>query len=416
MTTATESPPANPSSTRDRPSVVFVDDEPRVLDGLRRSLFTVRHQWDIRTASSGEEALAMLQVQPAQIVVSDLQMPSMDGLVLLERVADTWPETVRVILSGQENPSTGARAWTVAHQYLSKPCDARTLLAALERANSLVALLQMPAIRAMAGRLQSLPTTPSVLMQLEELTSHDAAATSELAAIITRDTALTAKVLQVVNSAFFGLRRQVLHVETAVSVMGFQLLKALIIGHEIGHAFPCFIPDWDPEAAHDHSITVATLAKTLGDTPLEDSDLFTAGILHDVGKLVMASRAPELFVEVLDDAARTYRPLHEVERLRHGVDHADVGAYLLGLWGLPWPLVEAVGLHHSPHRWNAASTTLAAKLGLVQEVLHERELAGTNFLAPQLLPPEAYSCLGDAATVHRLRELVRDALRREAAP
>lgn len=359
-----------PTMQRDsRPSVIFVDDEPRVLDGLRRSLFGVREQWDVRTACGGPEALAALEERPAQVVISDLRMPGMDGLAFLQAVADRWPDAVRIILSGQEDPDTGPRAWQIAHQYLSKPCEGRAVLAALERSITVHQLLQSAELRAVAGQLHTLPTTPGTLAQLEQITTRDGVPIGDVVTIIERDVALTSKVLQLVNSAYFGIARTIGSAENAVQVMGFDLLRALIFAHEVGHAFPCTLPSWSPEGEQRHTLRVATVAKALGNDRIEAADLFTAGILHDVGKLVLASRAPALLERSIERSYELGVPLYAAEREIYGTTHAEVGAYLIGLWGLPWPLVEAVALHHAPGRWTAASSTLAPKVALAEMVL-----------------------------------------------
>lgn len=359
----------SPNCAHRNPSVLFVDDEHRVLDGLRRSLFAVRDRWDIRTACGAEAALGMLSERPAWVVISDLRMPGMDGLTFLQEVAVRWPEAVRIILSGQEDPETAPRAWQVAHQYLSKPCEGRAVISALDRACGTHLLLNSPELRAMAGRLNTLPTTPGTLAQIEMVTTRDGVPIRELVSIIQRDVALTSKVLQLVNSAYFGVARTIANVEGAIQVMGFDLLRALIYAHEVGHAFPCSLASWSPEAEQRHTLRVATVAKALGDNRAEAADLFTAGILHDVGKLVLASRAPELLERSISLSRETGVPLYVAEQQVYGVSHAELGAYLMGLWGLPWPLVEAVALHHAPGRWASASTTLAAKVALAEMVL-----------------------------------------------
>lgn len=351
------------------PSVLFVDDEQRVLDGLRRSLFSVRDRWDVRTACGGAAALAMLHERPACVVISDLRMPGLDGLTFLQEVAERWPDAVRIILSGQEDPDTGPRAWQIAHQYLSKPCEGRAVISALDKAYGTHRLLRSAELRAMAGRLNTLPMTPGTLAQIEQITTKDGVPIREVVSIIERDVALTSKVLQLVNSAYFGVSRSIANVEGAIQVMGFDLLRALIYAHEVGHAFPSVLPSWSPEAEQRHTLRVATVAKALGDSRTESADLFTAGILHDVGKLVLASRAPELLERSIIRSREMGVPLYVAEREVYGVSHAELGAYLMGLWGLPWPLVEAVALHHSPGKWSAASSTLSAKVALAEMVL-----------------------------------------------
>ncbi|WP_309671822.1 response regulator [Gemmatimonas sp.] len=390
--------------TRSAPlQVLIVDDELRVLDGMRRALYRVRDRWEIDTASGGEDALRKLSEKPADIVITDLRMPGMDGISLLETVAQSWPATVRMILSGQEDAATGTRATQVAHQYLSKPSDAEAVIAALGRATSAVHLLRDPAMRAMAGCLSSLPTTPKVLLKIQELTVNDGAAFGDLATLIAGDAALTAKLLQLVNSAYFGAARAVTKVEQAINVIGFQLLRALIISQEITHAFPCSWPSWSAEKEQQHAMLVGTVAQAMGDSQADRCDLFTAGVLHDVGMLVLASRAPTMLMTAMLHAERSGDAFHVAEAELHGVTHADVGAYLLGLWGLPWSLVEAVGMHHSPDAWRSASTTIPAKVAFAEQLVNAvHKPDGIAQASAEMLESELFVILGDVPTRERL--------------
>ncbi len=383
--------------------VLFVDDEIRILDGMRRALHGVRDRFVVRTACGAEEALRQLSDRPVDIVISDLHMPGMDGISLLEIIALSWPATVRVILSGQEAAATEARAWQVAHQFLVKPSDSRVVMAALDRVTIAVRLLRDPAMRAVAGCLSTLPTTPAVLLRIQQLTAAEGSAVGDLAAIIVRDTALTAKLLQLVNSAYFGVARAVTQIDQAINVIGFQLLRALITSREITHAFPCSLPSWSAEAEQEHALLVGAVAKSMGESHIERCDLFTAGVLHDVGKLVLASRAPAMLTAALLRAQRSGEPFHVAEAELHGVTHADVGAYLLGLWGLPWALVEAVGLHHSPDAWRGARTTVPAKVAFAEQLVDAVGDTGAMEEAKaSMLDSDMYHVLGDRTARERL--------------
>lgn len=383
--------------------VLIVDDERRVLDGLRRALHQIRDRWQVRTACGGEEALRSLSDVPADVVISDLRMPDMDGISLLGTIAQSWPATVRVILSGQEDVATGSRAWQVAHQYLTKPSDAQVVIAALDRATTSVRLLRDPAMRAMAGCLSALPTTPAVLLKIQQLTADEGSVVGDVARLVAGDTALTAKLLQMVNSAYFGVARTVTTVDQAINVIGFQLLRALIISQEITHAFPCAWPSWSAEKEQHHALLVGAVAQSMGDSQSERCDLFTAGVLHDIGMLVLASRAPTMLMTAMLHAERSGVPFHVAEAELHGVTHAEVGAYLLGLWGLPWSLVESVGMHHSPDAWRTAATTVPAKVAFAEQLVTlARAPDGVVAASALMLESELYHTLGDYATRERL--------------
>src|SRR5215469_9947183 len=114
--------------------ILFVDDEPKVLDGLRRLLRPQRLQWDMSFIEGGEAALALLDQSPFDVIVSDLKMPGMDGTALLERAREHHPQVVRIVLSEYADLEAAFRAAQVAHQLLLKPCDAEMLRVAIDRA------------------------------------------------------------------------------------------------------------------------------------------------------------------------------------------------------------------------------------------------------------------------------------------
>ena len=141
--------------------ILFVDDEPNVLSGLRRMLRSMRREWFMAFAHSGLEALAMLDDTPFDIVVTDMRMPGMDGAALLKQVMHRHPKTVRIVLSGQADREEILRAVGPIHQYLSKPCDAETIKATLTRACALDGLLPDDHLKELISKMETLPSLPS---------------------------------------------------------------------------------------------------------------------------------------------------------------------------------------------------------------------------------------------------------------
>jgi len=332
--------------------ILFVDDEQRELDSLQQLLRPHRHQWEMAFALGGEAALAMMASVPFDAIVSDMQMPGMDGSVLLERVRQRHPKVVRIVLSGYTELEAAFRAVQVAHQFLLKPCDAGTLQVAIERACSLQSILSSETLAATAGALGELPSAPRVYTALTQALADPDSSLEDIARIVERDVAISAKVLQLVNSAFFGLTRNITSLSHAVSYLGVSILQSLVISAE---AFRIFNPsepiegfsidEFQSHAGLTARITsLFSLAKYLVDSAM------VAGLLHDVGKLVLASRLPGRFREALRRARERQQPLYRVEEEVFGVSHAEVGAYLLGLWGLPTFVTEAVAHHHAPTR------------------------------------------------------------------
>ena len=332
--------------------VLFVDDEPRILEGLRRMLRAQHHEWEMAFAPGGEAALAMMEASPFDVIVSDMRMPEMDGATLLTRVRDLYPQVVRIVLSGHTELSTALRVVPVAHQFLAKPCDAGTLRVAVERACHLKGLLSDESIRRTVGALRDLPSLPRTYNALTEGLSDPDTSLQKLARIVEQDVGISAKILQLVNSAFFGIAHSITNIEHAVIYLGINTIRSLVLSLEIFRVFEpqTALPGFSLESLHAHARFAAHIAARLP-VPRHLADItMAAGMLHDVGKLILAWKLPERLKKVLAQAAEERCPLYKVEEREYGLSHAEIGGYLLGLWGLPYILVEAVALHHGPNR------------------------------------------------------------------
>lgn len=338
--------------------ILFVDDEPRVLEGLQRLLRPQRHQWEMAFATSGTAALDLLAERPFDVIVSDMRMPGMDGATLLRHVQARYPQMVRIILSGYSELESSLRSLPVAHQFLSKPCEPQLLREVIERACALQELLGDATLRAAVAQLGELPVQPQTYSALIRALEDPDVAMEDVARIVEQDIAMSAKCLQLVNSAFFGLPRRVSTIPQAVRLLGLNMLKALVFTVEVFRTFE-LPPDAvvaGLEELQAHSLIAARLAARLVPDPGRGDDAFMAALLHDVGKLILATRSADgTFPTAGWSAAVTYAaeagvPLVEAEQARLGVTHAEVGAYLLGLWGLPQTILEAVAFHHRPGR------------------------------------------------------------------
>ncbi len=143
-------------------NLLFVDDEPRVLQGLQRQLHGMRHEWDMHFVENGAAALEYMAREPVEVIVSDMLMPGMDGAQLLGEVLLRHPHTVRLVLSGHADREAVLRLIGPAHQYLSKPCNAEELRAAIARALALRDLLANDQLKQLASKVKSLLSTPTV--------------------------------------------------------------------------------------------------------------------------------------------------------------------------------------------------------------------------------------------------------------
>ena len=362
--------------------ILFVDDDVSVLEGLQNLLRKQRKEWDMVFASSGQAALAALKEQAFDVVVSDMRMPGMDGAELLQRVLDERPGTVRIVLSGYAEGGAIARSLPVAHQFLSKPCDAAALISVIHRDVRLQTLLKDETLRRVAGRLGSLPSAPKIYTELTHLMAQDNVTAPKLARVIETDPAMAGKVLQLVNSAYFGLARAVTSIDQAVTYLGIDTLRGLVLN---AHVFQTMARSSKKVLSLDelqaHSLLVARLAGKAV-SPARRDVAFTAGIVHDVGKIILANGMPDLFAEAMKIAAAEHCPMYEAERRVLGITHAEMGAYLLGIWGLPFEIIEAVAYHHAPAVVTSGQREVLAAIHTVDALLrHAPDEIDSRFIA-----------------------------------
>jgi HD-like signal output (HDOD) protein/CheY-like chemotaxis protein len=343
--------------------ILFVDDEPMVLKGLQRSLRKMRGEWEMTFASSSKEALDILGTGAFDVIVSDLRMPEMDGAQLLAEVKNRHPQVVRIILSGQVEQETTLKSVRLAHQSLSKPCDADILKQTLNQLFSLRNLLEDESIKRIVSETETLPSLPAVYTEIiRELQSTDPSV-KKVGEIISADMAMTAKILQVVNSAFFGLVRKISNPKEAVMLLGTETIKALVLSVKIFSEFNQKKFSWfNFDELFNHSMSVSMFAQTISREEHLDQGIVNhslmAGLFHDLGKLILVTNFQEPYRQVLTESRETKQNLWDLENERFGTSHAEIGAYLMGLWGLDYPVIEAIAFHHCPAKSLSNSTGL----------------------------------------------------------
>jgi HD-like signal output (HDOD) protein len=343
--------------------ILFVDDDPAVLQGLRRMLHDQRGAWEMAFCGSGPEALAELDARPAQVVVTDMRMPGMDGAELLKLVRARHPEALRIVLSGQTDWDRAAQSVEDAHQFLLKPCEKERLKEAIQRSESVAAMVPDAALRSDIARLSCLPMLgPSARDLLAELDRPDASP-KRAAALVERDPGLAAMALKMVHSAFFALPVRVERPSQAALLLGMDNLRGLLLGSE-----PMRRLEQGSRALAEKTwqrgIDVAYEARRLAGVIKAGADVeakaFTAGMLHEIGVLVLAGLRPALARD-WDQRHPGGWPGGAEEKALFGADHAAAGAYLLALWGLPPVLFGPVAWHHDP-QWGKKGCPVLAVL------------------------------------------------------
>ncbi len=340
--------------------ILFVDDDPIITRGYKRAAEAYSDEWELYFANSGKEALELLARQSIDVLISDMRMPVMDGNALLEAVSQNHPGVVRFVLSGNVEDAKALQTAHLAHQLIAKPCDMTKLHEVVERSCRLRVLLSNPKLIQTVTGIKKIPSLPSLYMRLmKELQSEDPTP-KIVGEIIAQDIAMTAKILQLVNSAFFGLPNEVVSPQRAVTILGLNTIKALVLSIHVFSEFQNFSsPYFSIDALWRHSMIVGNLAKLISASAGLDQktqgEAQLAGVLHDIGKLLQLN-IPGFFKSIkvkngMVELASEYKAF--------STSHAEIGAYLLGLWGLPQAVVEAVAFHHFPS--NLAST----KFGIV---------------------------------------------------
>jgi putative nucleotidyltransferase with HDIG domain len=333
--------------------ILFVDDDCNVLEGLRRMLRPLRDEWDMQFVMSGPEALEILDAGPIDLIITDMRMPEMDGSELLAEVTKRHPDVIRMVLSGQADSKLIMKAIGIAHQFISKPCNPECLKSTIQQAINLRTLMKNSDLKNIISEMDTLPSVPSLYMEvLKELQSMDSSV-HKVGQIVAQDPGMTAKILQLANSAFFGCRRHLSNTADAVAYLGLDHVRHLTLAvHAFSQFAPGKISSFSIERLWEHSISTAALAKKIAEEEEAGRDIaddaFTAGLLHDIGKLMLACRLADKHEAAVDLARMKAMPLWLAEQQVFSTTHAEVGAYLLGLWGLPDAIVEATAYHHRP--------------------------------------------------------------------
>jgi HD-like signal output (HDOD) protein len=356
--------------------VLFVDDDPHLLSGLQNRLHKHRGQWDMRFALGGEAALEEMRQTPIDVIVTDMRMPGMDGATLLQKVKDDYPDVARIVLSGQAERESVLRTLEVAHQFLSKPIEGEALRLAIARACDLQALLKDETIRSVIGGLDRLPSIPQTYWELTRMVADPRCSMAKIAATVEQDPAISAKILQVVNSAYFGLAQQMTSIQQAITYLGLDVIKALALTANVFAPMNLApVEGFSLDQLQKRSLMAAKLARDILQDRKQADEAFTAALLHDIGAIILVLAMPQAYAAVLENVRHTARPLQVVEKELLQVTHAEVGAFLLGMWGLPFAIVEDVALHHTPNAVPEGPYDVLAVLHVVAALVDAESLA-----------------------------------------
>jgi HD-like signal output (HDOD) protein len=346
-------------------------------------------------------------------------MPGMDGTELLGHVREQHPGVVRIVLSGQSDRDLTLKAAVSAHQYLSKPCDAESLKLTIMRAVALKSTFTDPSLQALVSGAGTLPSIPSLYVDVMKKLEDPDGCAQDVANIIAKDPAMTAKILQLSNSAFFGLRRRISDPRDAVLYLGLDTLKSLALSVKAFSQFTVRpLSRFSIEDLGKHTILTGILARKIaiaeGVSRQEIEDSFMAGLLHDIGKLVLVSAAPARYEQAMKFAEVNGVPRRDAEQKIFGTTHSEIGTYLLWLWGLPDSVVEAVAYHHAPGSCPARRLGTLTAVHAANVLAHEKSAANKD-ATTSVLDMEYLNHLGLAERVPVWRTLIEQAAREQKA-
>lgn len=369
--------------------ILFVDESADVLEGFKRVLSKMRKEWRMDFVTSGEDALERVERGEYTAVVSDTGMPGISGIQLMQIIRENHPGIARIIVSANSDMRELMDALGTAHQFLVKPVEPEMLKDTLLRVMNLMKELRDPGLKVLLNKINSLPTQPE--LHLELLQAVSSGSVREIGSIIEKDPSIAVKVLQLVNSPFLGVNRHITDITHAVTLLGIDILKGLVLSLEIFSRFPLAgAARRELDVIFAHCTAVANYARVIANEISTAKDIaneaYIGGILHDVGKLVILANFTDQYFAIKDEIEQTDQSSIEVERRVLGTDHARLGAYLLGLWGLPEMLVSTVAYHHTPaaYYYKSFSPVLAVHIA---NALRKNEETGM-IVDTKSLPPE----------------------------
>jgi len=336
-----------------KPRILFIDDELEPLDKIKAALASESGVWQLEFSNHPEQALEEVLANPPAIVVADLRMPQMEGSHLLARVESEQPGVQRFLMADPKDEAFLENALNGTAHALPKPCPSETLKAAFRRALAVESWLGSEKARRIVSKVGSFPTLPAVYLKvIAALNSRDASAET-ISEAIAGDLAISARLLQVVNSSYFSPGEKISSIVEAVTVLGTETAKNLALAVQV---FGSEGKSAEQRALIDqvwrHSMAVAAAGRRIMASERADAnaveEAYTAGLFHDIGKLILFESVPEEHAQARKLAREKQMPLYRAETEIIGCNHAEVGAYLLGRWGMSVQVIEAAAFHHEP--------------------------------------------------------------------
>jgi putative nucleotidyltransferase with HDIG domain len=353
--------------------ILFIDDNKENLFAYRRMLHPASPDWYLAFAASGTGALKILKHESFDVIISNIGIRDMDGIQLQEHIRMNYPEVVRIAILDRANQNASLRAFGSAHQFLTQPFTGDDLRYTINHACTLSGFVGDPKLQKLLSRIRKLPTLPNIYLQIFEALNSADPSPEHIGEIISQDMGMTTKILQIVNSAYFGMPREINDPIQATVLLGTETIRDLTLTL---HLFAQFdqrkLKRLGLTTLWTHSLMVGTFAKKITREVLSDrgkaDEAFIAGLLHDIGKLIFANNLTESYINVRNICGRKGHEIYEAELEVFEASHSQVGAYLMGLWGLSPDVVEAAAFHHKPSQFLNGKFTVSTAVHIANAI------------------------------------------------
>lgn len=332
-------------------NILLVNDVSSEIKLLNKTARRFDSDWNYFNAESYEELYAILEKEKIDVMICGLNMERMDGAQLLQKVRENYPNIIRIALTENVDSSQSLNSARLAHQILIMSSNAKSLKDKIAETIYLRRFVKNQEVLKIVNGLEQLPSLPDLYLNLEEEISKPNISVRNVGHIISKDITMTAKILHMVNSAFFRIPQKISDPVQAINYLGLEVVKSLVLFAKVFSSCQNKAVDFSINELWNHSLKVALYSRDYLQLETQNKkaadEAYIAGLLHDLGKLVFLE-VPGYLENVRELVDHENYNWQQAEYELYQTSHAELGAYILGLWGLPDFIVEGVAFHHDP--------------------------------------------------------------------
>jgi HD-like signal output (HDOD) protein len=351
--------------------------------------------------------LQHLAQHPVDVVVAAGDLADNACPALLRQVQLRHPQVIRVVATDRDASEVFRRV-PYAHQFFERSAPASALGTAIAQCMDVKGLLGRAELRALVTSSNALPAAPKLYAELIDLLADPRCSMLKVVSVIERDVGMSTRLMQLVSSAFFGLSTQITSLGACVGYLGLEAIRSLVLSAEISQLYPGSVPGLSAERIHTRALATSRLARRLASNVADEGHAFIAGLLHGVGQLVLASRAPQKLTEALELGAARGLSQADAEQEVLGATSAHVGAYLLALWGQPLGVVRAIAYQDYPEICDKSRIGLATIVYLGKRLSQNSDVVlGPPSTAVDALNEPFLARVGALDSLPRFRDVAR---------